>query len=110
MRACVRACVPCSSPLLENPRPNPLSTDPRLPPSSLPHAHHTTGYYNPFLNYGAEKLMDDVAAAGGDGFIVVDLPPEEGSEFVRLCASRQLSYVPLLTPTTADSRLAYLGK
>lgn len=53
--------------------------------------------------------MDDVAAAGGDGFIVVDLPPEEGAEFVRLCTSRKLSYVPLLTPTTADGRLAYLG-
>lgn len=53
--------------------------------------------------------MDDVAAAGGDGFIVVDLPPEEGAEFVRLCDSRKLSYVPLLTPTTADGRLAYLG-
>lgn len=53
--------------------------------------------------------MDDLAAAGGDGFIVVDLPPEEGAEFVRLCTSRKLSYVPLLTPTTADGRLAYLG-
>lgn len=53
--------------------------------------------------------MDDLAAAGGDGFIVVDLPPEEGAEFVRLCNSRKLSYVPLLTPTTADGRLAYLG-
>ena len=36
------------------------------------------GYFNPFLAYGLEKLMDDVVAAGGDGFIVVDLPPEEG--------------------------------
>lgn len=36
------------------------------------------GYFNPFLAYGQEKLVADVAAAGGDGFIVVDLPPEEG--------------------------------
>lgn len=36
------------------------------------------GYFNPFLAYGLEKLVDDVRAAGGDGFIVVDLPPEEG--------------------------------
>lgn len=68
------------------------------------------GYFNPFLNYGAEKLMDDLVASGGDGFIVVDLPPEEGSDFVKLCHSRSLSYVPLLTPTTADGRLSYLAK
>jgi hypothetical protein len=37
-----------------------------------------TGYFNPFLAYGMDKLIADVADAGGDGFIVVDLPPEEG--------------------------------
>ncbi len=68
------------------------------------------GYFNPFLAYGSEKLMDDLAAAGGDGFIVVDLPPEEGADFIKYCHSRALSYVPLLTPTTADHRLAYLAK
>lgn len=68
------------------------------------------GYFNPFLNYGSEKLMDDLAAAGGDGFIVVDLPPEEGAEFIKHCQSRALSYVPLLTPTSADHRLAYLAQ
>lgn len=36
------------------------------------------GYFNPFLAYGVNKLMDDVVASGADGFIVVDLPPEEG--------------------------------
>ena len=114
MRACVRAGL-ALRPSWNTPDQThyPLTRVSLPPPSHTPTTpphHHTTGYYNPFLNYGAEKLMDDVAAAGGDGFIVVDLPPEEGSEFVRLCASRQLSYVPLLTPTTADSRLAYLGK
>jgi tryptophan synthase alpha subunit len=69
-----------------------------------------TGYFNPFLNHGVEKLMDDVVAAGGDGFIVVDLPPDEGRDFVELCRSRSLSYVPLLTPTTADQRMAFLGE
>ncbi|EWM22581.1 tryptophan synthetase [Nannochloropsis gaditana] len=67
------------------------------------------GYFNPFLNYGSERLMDDMVAAGGDGFIVVDLPPEEGALFIKHCQSRALSYVPLLTPTTADHRLAYLA-
>ena len=55
------------------------------------------GYYNPFLAYGSERLMTDVAAAGGDGFIVVDLPPEEG---------RSVSQVPPYHPHL--SHLTYL--
>ena len=35
------------------------------------------GYYNPFLQYGIERLCKDTQEAGGDGFIVVDLPLEE---------------------------------
>src|SRR6056300_1283620 len=43
------------------------------------------GYYNPFLQYGTEKLCADTKEAGADGFIVVDLPPEEGRELNKAC-------------------------
>jgi tryptophan synthase len=44
------------------------------------------GYYNPFLNYGERKLMEDCRRVGVDGFIVVDLPPEEAAKFRDLTA------------------------
>lgn len=43
------------------------------------------GYYNPVLAYGEEKLMRDAAAAGVNGFIMVDLPPEEAVKFRDYC-------------------------
>ena len=67
------------------------------------------GYYNPFLAYGLDKLMEDSKNAGIDGFIVVDLPPEEGSIFVTKASSRGLSYIPLVSPTTTNDRIAYLS-
>ena len=67
------------------------------------------GYYNPFLAYGLEKLMKESVDAGVSGCIVVDLPPEEGAEFVKLCAKYGLSYVPLLTPTSTDERIQQLS-
>ena len=39
------------------------------------------GYANPFIAYGEEKAISDAADAGADGFIVVDLPPEESKDF-----------------------------
>jgi tryptophan synthase len=66
------------------------------------------GYYNPFFQYGVDALAADTAAAGGDGFIVVDLPPEEGSTFVNTCAKHKLSYIPLIAPTSTDERIKYL--
>ena len=67
------------------------------------------GYFNPFLNFGLEKLMDTAKKAGVDGFIVVDLPPEEGSSFVQKATQYGLSYVPLVSPTTTDERVAFLS-
>lgn len=43
------------------------------------------GYYNPIRAYGEEKLLEDCKAAGVNGFIVVDLPPEEAVTFRKLC-------------------------
>ena len=67
------------------------------------------GYYNPFLMYGLDKLMDDSVASGVNGFIVVDLPPEEGMPFVKAANKRGLSYVPLVTPTSTDERIQQLA-
>jgi tryptophan synthase len=43
------------------------------------------GYYNPLLSYGEDRLLQDCHAAGVNGFIVVDLPPEEAISFRKLC-------------------------
>lgn len=43
------------------------------------------GYYNPLLSYGEEKIMRDAKEAGVNGFIVVDLPPEEAVRFRNFC-------------------------
>ncbi len=66
------------------------------------------GYYNPFYQYGTSALMKDARSSGVDGFIVVDLPPEEGGKFVQACAGESLSYVPLIAPTSTDARIKYL--
>lgn len=67
------------------------------------------GYYNPFVAYGLDALMEDCKQSGVDGFIVVDLPPEEGAVFVQKAESHGLSYVPLVSPTTTDERIEYLS-
>ncbi|EEY17914.1 tryptophan synthase [Verticillium alfalfae VaMs.102] len=66
------------------------------------------GYYNPLLSYGEERLLNDCADSGVNGFIVVDLPPEEAVSFRKLCNKGQLSYVPLIAPATSDARMKIL--
>eukprot|EP00292_Cryptomonas_paramecium_P004077 CAMPEP_0113722332 /NCGR_PEP_ID=MMETSP0038_2-20120614/37680_1 /TAXON_ID=2898 /ORGANISM="Cryptomonas paramecium" /LENGTH=716 /DNA_ID=CAMNT_0000651541 /DNA_START=1 /DNA_END=2148 /DNA_ORIENTATION=+ /assembly_acc=CAM_ASM_000170 len=69
------------------------------------------GYCNPFLQYkgGFEKLGADCVDAGVNGFILVDLPVEEATSFLDMCRKFQLSYVPLLAPTSTDDRIAKLA-
>jgi tryptophan synthase len=43
------------------------------------------GYYNPVLSYGEERMIKDAGEAGVNGFIVVDLPPEEAVKFRNYC-------------------------
>jgi len=43
------------------------------------------GYYNPVLQYGEERMLKDTKEAGANGFIMVDLPPEEAVRFRDLC-------------------------
>lgn len=64
------------------------------------------GYVNPFLAYGIDRLAADAAAAGIDGFIVPDLPPEEAAELQAACAARGLAQIYLLAPTSTPERIA----
>jgi tryptophan synthase alpha chain len=63
------------------------------------------GYFNPIWRYGPERFLDDAHAAGVDGLIVVDLPPEEDDELCVPALVRGLKFIRLVTPTTDDSRL-----
>ena len=63
------------------------------------------GYYNPIYVYGVEKFLADAGAAGIDGLIVVDLPPEEDDELCVPALSAGLNFIRLATPTTDDKRL-----
>ncbi|MBL0318595.1 MAG: tryptophan synthase subunit alpha [Alphaproteobacteria bacterium] len=63
------------------------------------------GYYNPILSYGVEPFVRDAAAAGADGFIVVDVPPEEDHELFNACREYGLHLIKLVTPTTDEKRL-----
>ncbi|KAI2792994.1 Tryptophan synthase [Penicillium oxalicum] len=66
------------------------------------------GYYNPILRYGQSQLLTDCIDAGVNGFIIVDLPPEEAVRFRNGCTSSGLSYVPLIAPSTTEERMKSL--
>ena len=66
------------------------------------------GYYNPIHAYGREKFAADVAAAGVDGLIIVDLPPEEEDEFRPHAESSGVDIVRLIAPTSTDARIGTL--
>jgi tryptophan synthase alpha chain len=63
------------------------------------------GYYNPIYIYGVDRFLADAKAAGVDGLIVVDLPPEEDTELCLPTLATGLSFIRLATPTTDDKRL-----
>ena len=63
------------------------------------------GYYNPIYIYGVDKFLVDAKAAGVDGLIVVDLPPEEDVELCLPALKAGLNFIRLATPTTDDKRL-----
>ncbi|KAL6926900.1 tryptophan synthetase [Hanseniaspora valbyensis] len=67
------------------------------------------GYYNPILNYGEQKFVEECAKVGVNGFIIVDLPPEDAVNFKTLCSKNALSLIPLIAPSTTDERLELLG-
>ncbi len=63
------------------------------------------GYYNPIYIYGVDRFLADAKAAGVDGLIVVDLPPEEDHELCIPALNAGLNFIRLATPTTDDKRL-----
>jgi len=63
------------------------------------------GYYNPIYIYGVDKFLTDAAAAGIDGLIIVDLPPEEENELCLPAQQAGIDFVYLTAPTTDDARL-----
>jgi tryptophan synthase alpha chain len=63
------------------------------------------GYYNPIYIYGVDRFLADARAAGIDGLIVVDLPPEEDHELCLPALKAGLNFIRLATPTTDDKRL-----
>jgi tryptophan synthase alpha chain len=63
------------------------------------------GYYNPIYIYGVERFLVDAKAAGVDGLIIVDLPPEEDEELCLPALRSGLNFIRLATPTTNDKRL-----
>ena len=63
------------------------------------------GYYNPIYQYGNERFLTDAKAAGVDGLIIVDLPPEADDELCLPAIERGLNFIRLATPTTDDKRL-----
>ena len=63
------------------------------------------GYYNPIYVYGSDRFLADAKAAGVDGLIVVDLPPEEDEELCLPALKAGLNFIRLATPTTDDKRL-----
>ncbi|MBT6299789.1 MAG: tryptophan synthase subunit alpha [Rhodobacteraceae bacterium] len=63
------------------------------------------GYYNPIYNRGVDKFLADAKAAGIDGLIIVDLPPEEDDELCIPAQKAGLNFIRLATPTTDAKRL-----
>jgi tryptophan synthase alpha chain len=63
------------------------------------------GYFNPIYVHGVERFLADAKAAGADGFIVVDLPPEMDEEFCLPALAAGFAFIRLATPTTDDKRL-----
>lgn len=63
------------------------------------------GYYNPIYIYGVARFLTDAKAAGVDGLIVVDLPPEEDAELCLPALAAGIDFIRLATPTTDEKRL-----
>ncbi len=68
------------------------------------------GYYNPILRYGLARACADLAAAGGDGWIVPDVPPEEAAELHSAAAAHNLDMILFAAPTTPDERIAQIAQ
>lgn len=68
------------------------------------------GYLNPIENMGAEQFAAAAEAAGVDGVLTVDLPPEEGGEFEQICEQHNLDPIYLLAPTSTEARIGKITR
>lgn len=68
------------------------------------------GYYNPIVAYGLERYVQDARAAGADGFIVPDLPPEESEPLEQLVRAAGLALIYFLAPTSSPARIALIAQ
>lgn len=67
------------------------------------------GYYNPLLRYGVARACQALAEAGGDGWIVPDMPPEEADELQSAAQANGLDLIMMVAPTTPDARIAQIA-
>lgn len=67
------------------------------------------GYYNPVFHYGIEQFVRDAHAAGVDGLLLVDLPPEEAGEVLPALDAVDIPLITLLAPTTPPQRMRQLA-
>jgi tryptophan synthase alpha chain len=67
-------------------------------------------YYNPILAYGVQRFCEDAPAAGADGFLVVDLPPEESPELTRYLSEDSMAMIRLVAPTTPAVRMSSIAE
>ncbi len=65
-------------------------------------------YYNPVMRYGDEAFVVDAAAAGADGLLLLDMPPEEAGGLIGRCEAAGVRWVTLVAPTTPEGRLPEL--
>ncbi len=68
------------------------------------------GYYNPFYQYGLQKLSRDAGEAGVDGFLTVDLPPEEADDLKREADANGIDTIFLLAPTSTEERMQLVSE
>lgn len=66
-------------------------------------------YYNPLFAYGVRRFVEDAVAAGVDGLIVPDLPPEEAEELEAACRQAGVATIYLLAPTSTDERIRFVA-
>jgi tryptophan synthase alpha chain len=65
-------------------------------------------YYNPLFAYGLQRFVDDAVAAGIDGLIVPDLPPEEADELIAACRAAGVATIFFIAPTSTEARIQFV--
>src|SRR5712671_5645933 len=68
------------------------------------------GYANPIERYGIDRFVADAKAAGVDGVLVVDYPPEECAAFAATLRANAIDPIFLLAPTSTETRMAQVGR